>query len=678
MDGQAVKEDKLILFLQEMVIDRPIKKRAGQAQTGPDGEPIVHTLTARTIKTYAAALIALYYDQKSSGHNLYPHPRGSMLRNVLESRTRSEFVRKKAQYVDRGVDTLQDGYSVEEFKAIVRGCWTGVGIKSPAATIEGYLRTALDFLMCHNMLLRGENCRGAELADLFTIPLDNEGPSPCPALILMIGNGKTNYLGKTQCGIVVRHKDPFRCTMSHLAFYFFYRWTCVREPAPRFQTRAQWYRLHLLKGLTPESQCSYSMQLAWTKRAFDEAHVRSRKKTHAGRSRGAQYAELAGVSESQIRRAGRWNNDALTNCYLSNIPFDFVRSMAGFNPTQLGQYHLPRTKVTPPDHLLHAVWPWVDQWDLWIREQHGKVPPQPACAYDEIALDPAVTERFDDQAAEGFVRLLKELRIILLQDSVLFMREYPHHPLWLQPVFVRDDYRAFAQELLQALETVEEPGEVRLRTLAPEIARQINLSRADVVQTLELQGVRTQSEIQALRAEIVTGSWTWNPGGQAKGTAPPASSEQAVRRPVPFPPLRLPPAVVSTNVGDLPASAVPLDEGTVYPYEMCRALASVKDVWQEWYRGLNGAPAVQTLEATYGAKWRLSSREKMFFSRRKVIVDAIQRRLHAGDSLETAIQQLELVRQREHLTLNALTKWLKKENVVRSSVKGKGKARELA
>ena len=48
--------------------------------------------------------------------------------------------------------------------------------------------------------------------------------------------------------------------------------------------------------------------------------------THAGRLQGAKHAELNGVNDGQIRRAGRWSSDALTSCYLTlSGPIPFAR-----------------------------------------------------------------------------------------------------------------------------------------------------------------------------------------------------------------------------------------------------------------------------------------------------------------------------------------------------------------
>jgi hypothetical protein len=126
------------------------------------------------------------------------------------------------------------------------------------------------------------------------------------------------------------------------------------------------YGLHLIKGEHAARQMAYDTQLDWINRMFTGAGVTSLKNTHAGRSQGAKHAELKDVNEGQIRRAGRWNSDALTNCYLTHLPRKFMRSMAGFSPSTQGNFYLPRAKTLPPQPLDQAVWPFVDEWLAWF------------------------------------------------------------------------------------------------------------------------------------------------------------------------------------------------------------------------------------------------------------------------------------------------------------------------
>ena len=73
--------------------------------------------------------------------------------------------------------------------------------------------------------------------------------------------------------------------------------------------------------------------------------------------------------------------------------------MAGFSVTQVHDYFLPRAKVSPPESLVRAVWPWVDQWLTWFGEKQGELPAQPAVSYDQIDLEPGAEESIDDIAA---------------------------------------------------------------------------------------------------------------------------------------------------------------------------------------------------------------------------------------------------------------------------------------
>jgi Centromere DNA-binding protein complex CBF3 subunit, domain 2 len=224
--------------------------------------------------------------------------------------------------VDRGVRTMLDGYNEKDIVNIIRACWTEFSSQKhyTSTSVESWLHTAVDFLFSHNMLLRGESRRYAEFADLFTISLKNEGPTPCPAMILIMDNEKMNPYGRLEYRGVIRHRNPLLCTLSNTAFYLFYHWNCIQEEPPRFQQRQQWYNIHLIQGGNRERPISYEVQLQWTNKAFQAAHLQSLRKTHAGRSEGAKQSELNGTAEGQIRWGGRWNTDALTNCYLSNLP----------------------------------------------------------------------------------------------------------------------------------------------------------------------------------------------------------------------------------------------------------------------------------------------------------------------------------------------------------------------
>lgn len=207
----------------------------------------------------------LWKFQKSIGTNSFPNPRGYAVSALMAGRLHKESERKREQYLDRAAGTLQDGYSRDKIKDFVRYCWQGWRTKDlkhrkPQAQ-KSYLRTAVDFLFSHNMLLRGESRRQLQFPNLFTISLPNEGPTPCWPMIMIMNNRKTNQFGRLQYMGVMRHQDPLLYTMSQAAFYLFYRWQIVGESPPQFRSRPQWYNFHFFKGSDREKPISYEIQL---------------------------------------------------------------------------------------------------------------------------------------------------------------------------------------------------------------------------------------------------------------------------------------------------------------------------------------------------------------------------------------------------------------------------------
>jgi hypothetical protein len=144
-------------------------------------------------------------------------------------------------------------------------------------------------------------------------------------MLMIMDNGKTNHLDKLEYGVVARHCHPFRCTMSCLAFYLFFRWNIMREPPPTFKRPQHWCRIHP-KGVTGDSPSHTTLGLSGRRGcSYNQAGLLSLKETHSGRGQGARHAELAGVTAEQIENAGRRNTDAMIEVYMSVIPREPVR-----------------------------------------------------------------------------------------------------------------------------------------------------------------------------------------------------------------------------------------------------------------------------------------------------------------------------------------------------------------
>ncbi|EDN08635.1 predicted protein [Histoplasma mississippiense (nom. inval.)] len=267
-DGEMVTERKLVWFLEEKVLCRPLQGsvyKSKRARTDRDGNTVLQTVGKSTVKLYVAAVVDLYRFQKSRGINFSDHSHGQLISAVLCTHETKESVQKQAHH----------------------------------------LCTGLNFLMNHNMLLQEETSRTAQLPDLFTLQLSNERPTPCWLMILITDNGKTNQLRQLE-----KVFQTFEDALSDMISTF----SVNRIPSSLF--------------------CMI-LSFQWVNHMYAAAGLLSSKKTHLGQSQRFRYDELNGVSEGQIRRAGRWNNDALTNCYLTNIPRETLCFCRGSSLTTL-------------------------------------------------------------------------------------------------------------------------------------------------------------------------------------------------------------------------------------------------------------------------------------------------------------------------------------------------------
>ena len=150
--------------------------------------------------------------------------------------------------------------------------------------------------------------------------------------------------------------------------------------------------------------------------AFTKCNIVSLKKTHAARGSSCKMADLDGADESQIRRLGRWNNTTMNGAYLTSLPREVMRVLAGF-PSQQGHFFLPRAAVSPPPELCAKVFP---QVDYWLEK-----------------IEPSQI------AAAGFLRLLGVLRVTFLQDAVLRQEKYPRHLVFHSQIFQDPLYQEF-------------------------------------------------------------------------------------------------------------------------------------------------------------------------------------------------------------------------------------------
>ena len=394
LPGDYVDEGKLLLFIKEEVASRApragaqlLDERKRKAQVALEGQPLKPSkrrkgaggaaratgghlivegedddeqsdlvLMYNTVRGYVSAVKELWSYQTSQGLHNAPQPKRVALKALESSIVRGEYARRREEFTDRGISTFRDGYLASQLPDLHRQVWSeGLGW----GTAEQALRTQVDFLLWNSMLLRLSNRLPIELADLFLMPLPKEGTRGDGwCLVAVMDQGKTNQYGRLEYGAVLRHRDYRSYLVGALAAYFFWRWHLSGEPFPCFRTSRDWYNIKLLKrdNANLDQRLSDSTASAWTRRLYALSGIQGSKVTHMPRSSGARITEANNVSKAQIRRGGRWNSDQMTGCYLTDLPRQFMRGVADFEPDYASNYFVPRETVRPPSSLRRRVW----------------------------------------------------------------------------------------------------------------------------------------------------------------------------------------------------------------------------------------------------------------------------------------------------------------------------------
>jgi hypothetical protein len=452
-----------------------------------------------------------------------------------------------------------------------------------------------------------------------------------------------------------------------------------------------------------EPTISYNTQRGWIAKVFALIGLSSTKKTHLFRAIGAKLAELKGVSEDQIQRAGRWTMSQMMGCYLTSLPHNFMRRMAG-HPDQKGCFEISRAATKPPDELLTMIWPELDQWT------------------DRFGPD-----KINDLAASGFCELLRQLREVILQDSVFLKETFPDHFIWSHAVFQHPAYTTFAQRVKGEVSLDDDQPSLSIRIIQamPDLVdnlqsinnQTIHQSRAQETRDAELKEFMAQIKLAVQNQgeklqHITSGGFAWQlrqigeraaaiaiaaaaaeiPAALAAPTATATfasglmateiSTATAAATVTTAAPVLIAPATVTPAAMALPTSIAPLlatttttttttttDPSLQYPidtplpprYRMRRDLTTVRQLYQEWTTGLCQALPIGELDRRYGNRWRAGRGDEIqFYSLRFEIMREIRRIADLdGVSEATAMERVQGTQDRERWSLDKLCKRLR-------------------
>ncbi len=170
----------------------------------------------------------------------------------------------------------------------------------------------------------------------------------------------------------------------------------------------------------------------------------------------------------------------MSNAYLTSLPRKFIRGMAGFSPKG-GSFHIPRANIPPPTSLLAQIFP---ETDMWLNR---------------FAKNEDIES---DMAAEGFLNLLKQLKIVFLQDSAILRAQTPLHAIWKNAVFSSTEYQNFAEAVLCADAVTTKPIDVEIQRVLPAVSDSLIVTRDAITGCVTAYGEKNALELKELRSEV--------------------------------------------------------------------------------------------------------------------------------------------------------------------------------
>ncbi|KAI1408673.1 transcriptional activator of glycolytic enzymes-domain-containing protein [Hypoxylon sp. FL1857] len=183
------------------------------------------------------------------------------------------------------------------------------------------------------------------------------------------------------------------------------------------------------------------------------------------------------------------------------------------------------------------------------------------------------------------------------------------------------------------------------------ISQQLNDLRGSLVASHQAAASALSSRDPSLRPIIPPPPQQQSATSYSRG--PPISMQTPSR------PTRPPPASPSTSsqaVQPRPSAQTPQSGPPQYKYG---TVGTVEEVWKEYREGMDGQPAIEELDATWGSRWRPEPRGRTWYSRRKVIWDKIKEYMAEGLEEEDAVREVEKLR--DGNTINKLIRMLQDE-----------------
>jgi hypothetical protein len=244
----------------------------------------------------------------------------------------------------------------------------------------------------------------------------------CPSSFLHT-KGKTND-GQKLFGRCMRNADVNQCGVGSFALYLMMRFEMTGEmnpPPPDFTDNREWFLIKLLSNGHRGDQTASMANDSYAKGMkliLKSLGIASSHYVHLGRVMGPVKLEFEELDQEDIRTLGNWNPSTQEKSYSSKLPMKAIRTMAGFTASDRMHYN-PRVSVEPPLALRAMVFPWVEDSLKAVMEKTAE-------------------DGVDRYTAVCFLKLMQDLRNVVLQDAAAMVVKYPdrrRHALFRIGVF---------------------------------------------------------------------------------------------------------------------------------------------------------------------------------------------------------------------------------------------------
>jgi len=241
-------------------------------------------------------------------------------------------------------------------------------------------------------------------------------------------------------GRAIRHKHAELCPIGARAMHLALRFHVTGElEAMDFTENDKWFDIKIMtdprSGNNTKAMTDQTYRTA-VKKVCDQLGIDSRHYTHIGRVTASGDLELKEIPGDEIDELGNWNVSVRDAIYSAKMPLRPMRG-AGWLSADKGRHYSPRQMLSSSESLERMLFPCIEE--------------------KEADLERAALEHPNRKftTARFFLKHLKNLRRVLLQDAAVLISKGRRHPVFNLPVFQCTEFENFRVAMMNHIAQAE-------------------------------------------------------------------------------------------------------------------------------------------------------------------------------------------------------------------------------